>query len=76
VGVVLFEVLTGELPIVSPTVMGLFSKVMTEPARRPSEVVPGIPAGLDELITQLLAKSADDRVPSAAVLVERLQALA
>ncbi len=76
VGVVLFEILTGELPLSSPTVMGLFSKVLTEPARRVSELVPGVPAGLDELVAQLLAKQAADRVPSAAVLVERLQALA
>ena len=76
VGVVLFEILTGELPLSSPTVMGLFTKVLNEPARRPSELVAGVPPGVDELIVQLLAKQAADRVPSAAVLVERLQALA
>jgi len=76
VGVVLFEVLTGEMPINSPTVMGLFSKVMSEPPKRPGEVVEGIPPALDELVLQLLAKQAADRVPSAVVLVERLQALA
>jgi hypothetical protein len=35
-----------------------------------------VPPGLDELIGHLLAKRAEDRLPSAAVLVERLQALA
>jgi CheY-like chemotaxis protein/tRNA A-37 threonylcarbamoyl transferase component Bud32 len=75
-GVVLYEILTGELPINSPTVIGLFSKVLSEPPRRPGELVEGIPAALDELVLQLLAKQAADRVPSAAVLVERLQALA
>jgi CheY-like chemotaxis protein/tRNA A-37 threonylcarbamoyl transferase component Bud32 len=76
VGVVLFEILTGALPIDSPTVMGLFTRVLNEPARRPSEIVAGIPGAVDELIGQLLAKRAADRIPSAAVLVERLQALA
>ena len=76
VGVVLFEILTGEAPINAPTVMALFAKVLGEPPRRPSALVPGIPGGLDELIVQLLAKQPDDRVPSAASLVERLQALA
>ena len=75
-GVVLFETLTGQLPINSPTVMGLFTRVLNEPARRVSEIVPGIPAAVDELIGQLLAKQPGDRIPSAAVLVERLQALA
>jgi len=76
VGVVLFEILTGEMPINAPTVMGLFTKVLSEPPKRPGSVVEGVPPGLDELVLQLLAKRADDRVPSAAVLVERLQALA
>ena len=76
VGVVLFEILTGEMPINAPTVMGLFTKVLSEPPKRPGSVVDGVPPGLDELVLQLLAKRADDRVPSAAVLVERLQALA
>jgi len=76
VGVVLFEALTGEPPINAPTVMALFAKVLNEPPRRPSTLVAGIPAGLDELVLQLLAKEPGDRVPSAAVLVERLQALA
>jgi serine/threonine protein kinase len=76
VGVVLFEILTGEPPINAPSVMALFSKVLSEVPRRPSTLVAGIPAGLDELILQLLAKQPGDRVPSAAVLVERLEALA
>ncbi len=76
VGVVLFEILTGELPLHSPTVMGLFTKVLGEPPKRPGALVEGVPPALDELIVQLLAKQAADRVPSAAVLVERLQALA
>jgi len=76
VGVVLFEILTGEAPINAPSVMALFTKVLSEPPRRPSALVASIPAGLDELILQLLAKQPADRVPSAAVLVERLQALA
>ena len=76
VGVVLFEVLTGEPPLNAPSVMALFAKVLSEHPRRPSELVASVPPGLDELIGQLLAKEPADRVPSAAVLVERLQALA
>jgi serine/threonine-protein kinase len=75
-GMVLFEILTGEMPINSPTVMGLFNKVLSEPPRRPGALVEGVPPALDELVLQLLAKKVEDRVPSAAVLVERLQALA
>ena len=35
-----------------------------------------VPPALDELIMQLLAKRAEDRPASAAILLERLQALA
>ena len=76
VGVVLYELLTGELPLDAPTVMALFTKVLSEDPKRPGAVVDGVPAGLDELIMQLLAKRAEDRPASAAVLLERLQALA
>jgi hypothetical protein len=37
--------------------------------------VPDLPPAVDELVMQLLAKRPADRVPSAAGLVERLQAL-
>ncbi|HWZ27634.1 MAG TPA: protein kinase [Gemmatimonadales bacterium] len=75
-GVVLFELLTGRLPLDGATVMALFAKVLSEDPPRPSTVVAGVPPALDELIAQLLAKRPEDRVESAAILHERLQALA
>jgi CheY-like chemotaxis protein len=76
VGVVLYELLTGELPLNAPTVMALFTKVLSEDPKRPGAVLDGVPAGLDELIMQLLGKRAEDRPATAKVLFERLQALA
>ncbi len=76
VGVVLYELLTGTLPLDAPTVMALFAKVLSEDPARPRTVVADVPPGLDELIMQLLAKRAEDRPASAAILLERLQALA
>jgi len=76
VGVVLYELLTGTLPLDAPTVMALFAKVLSEDPARPRTVVEEVPPALDELIMQLLAKRAEDRPASAAILLERLQALA
>jgi len=76
VGVVLFELLTGRLPIDGATVMALFAKVLSEPAPRPGSLVAGVPPALDALVVQLLAKRPEDRVENAAVLLQRLQALA
>jgi CheY-like chemotaxis protein len=76
VGVVLFEALTGRLPLDGPNVMGLFAKVLAEEPPRLRSLAPEVPAPLDELVMQLLAKRPEDRVPSATILLERLQALA
>ena len=75
-GVVLYELLTGQLPLEAPTVMALFSKVLADEPARPRTIVADVPPALEELVMQLLAKRAEDRVPSAAVLLERFQALA
>jgi len=75
-GVVLFELLTGRLPLEGGTVMALFAKVLSEEAPRPSTLVTGVPPALDELVAQLLSKRPEDRVESATVMLERLQALA
>ncbi|HWO89950.1 MAG TPA: response regulator, partial [Gemmatimonadales bacterium] len=74
VGAVLYECLTGRIPLEAPTVMALFAKVLSEEPVRPSKLVEGIPPALDELVMLLLAKRPEDRVPSAAALAERLQA--
>jgi len=74
-GVVLYELLTGQLPCDAPTVMALFARVLGETPPRPATLQPAIPPALDELIMQLLAKRAADRVAGAGALLERLQAL-
>jgi serine/threonine protein kinase len=76
VGAVLFELLTGRLPLEGPTVMALFAKVLSEDPPRPGSLAGGVPPALDDLVLRLLAKRPEDRVPSAAVLLEQLQALA
>jgi len=75
-GAVLYELLAGRLPLDGPTVMGLFAKVLAEEPPRLSSLVPDLPPAMDELVMQLLAKRPEDRIPSATVLLERLQALA
>lgn len=75
-GVVLFEALAGQLPLDAPTVMALFAKVLSEDPPRLGSLVDGVPRALDELVTQLLAKRPEDRIATAGVLLDRLQALA
>jgi eukaryotic-like serine/threonine-protein kinase len=72
-GVVLYEMLTGELPYRADDPIATAIKHLEEPPRRPKELNPAVPEGLDALTVRLLAKNPEDRYPSAAELAEDLQ---
>lgn len=60
-GVVFYEMLTGELPFNAPDVATFFVKHMNEPARSLQELNPRVPKALDELVRKLLEKDPKDR---------------
>jgi serine/threonine-protein kinase len=64
-GVILFEMLTGQLPFKSNTPMGYLGKHIVEPPPRPSSVHAGVPPALEELVLRLLEKKPEDRFASA-----------
>lgn len=70
-GVILFEMLTGELPFRSDTPMGFLGKHIVEPPPRPSAVRPdlGIPPVLESIALRLLEKSPDARYQTAAEVI-------
>jgi CheY-like chemotaxis protein/tRNA A-37 threonylcarbamoyl transferase component Bud32 len=74
-GAVVYECLTGRPPLQGSGLTDLFAKVLGEMPAPPSSLAGDIPPALDELVLELLAKRPEDRVPSAAALLERLQAL-
>ena len=67
-GVMLFEMVTGQLPFRGDSVVELLSAHLSQVAPRASSVVSSIPEAVDDLIAQMLEKSADDRPPSADVV--------
>ncbi|MCC6187443.1 MAG: serine/threonine protein kinase, partial [Anaerolineales bacterium] len=67
-GVILFHTLTGQLPFEADTPMGVAFKHITEPPPRLREARPDLPAALDSVIAQALAKDPADRFPNAASL--------
>lgn len=75
-GVVLYEMLTGELPFVADTPVAVALKHLHEPPPSPKRRVPSLPAELDELVRRLLAKEPAQRPPGAKALVEALEAIA
>ncbi|MCA1728901.1 MAG: protein kinase [Actinobacteria bacterium] len=72
-GVVLYEMLTGELPYSAEDQVALATKHVNEPPRSPSEANPKVPEVLDALTLRLLAKDPSDRYGSAAELLEDLR---
>ncbi len=74
-GVVLYECLTGRLPFEASSVVSLVAKLLSQEAQPPAVVNPEVPPALSALVLQLLAKKPEERVQTAAELVERLAPL-
>lgn len=67
-GVVLFHLLTGELPYVADTPMGTALAHITEPVPDIREIRPDLPPAWGRVISTILAKDPAGRYPSAAAL--------
>ena len=72
-GVVLYEMLTGELPYDSESPISLAMKHVNEPPRSPREANLEVPEPLDAVTLKLLAKNPEDRYASATELAEDLE---
>lgn len=67
-GVMAFELLTGQPPFAGPGLPGLLNQHAFEPPPRPSEVCPSLSPAFDAPLLQALAKAPADRTASADVL--------
>src|SRR5919202_1312834 len=72
-GVVLYEMLTGELPHDAETPIGIAMKHVSGHLRPPKEVNPNIPEGANALTVRLLAKDSAERYTDADALIEDLE---
>jgi eukaryotic-like serine/threonine-protein kinase len=75
-GAVLYECLTGRVPITADSPIVLISKVLEEKPVAPNSLQPDIPAALSDLIMWALAKDREQRPRSAAEMHQRLDAIA
>jgi serine/threonine-protein kinase len=75
VGVVLFEMLTGERPFAAEDTAGILDKHRNEPPPHLHEVAKGreFPDGLDRIIQRALEKKPEDRWPSAVAMADALE---
>ncbi|MGF1472531.1 MAG: Stk1 family PASTA domain-containing Ser/Thr kinase [Rubrobacteraceae bacterium] len=72
-GVVLYEMLTGELPYDAETPIGIAMKHVNGELRPPIELDPSIPAGINAVVMRLLARNPEERYPDAATLIRDLE---
>lgn len=72
-GVVLYEMLTGELPYSADNPVAVSMKHVNEPLRPPKELNPEIPDGMNAVVTKLLSKQPGDRYESASELAGDLR---
>lgn len=72
-GVVLYEMLTGELPYEAETPVGVIMKHVSGLTRTAREENPLVPEELDDLVSRLLTKDPEDRPPDAATLAQELE---
>jgi serine/threonine protein kinase len=75
-GVVLYEMTTGERPFTGPTVVSILHKIQTHNPPPPHQTDPSIPAAWSALVMRLLAKKADERPATASAVVEAISGLA
>jgi len=73
-GVVLFQLMAGQLPF-SGADNVLMQKIMNEPHPRLSSIRQGLPASLELILDRALAKSVDDRYPTAEEMAADLTAV-
>jgi eukaryotic-like serine/threonine-protein kinase len=72
-GVVLYEMLTGELPYDADTPLGIAMKHVNGHLRQPKELNPAVPEGINAITLRLLAKNPEDRYASDSELIEDLE---
>ena len=75
-GVMLYELTTGQLPFTSDDPLIVISQHLHSPAVPPSTLRPDLPQALDRIILRLLAKAPDDRFASAREVGAALAAVA
>jgi serine/threonine-protein kinase len=71
-GIVGYQMLSGDLPFVASNTPGMFVKHLTEQPRPIGDRVQGLPPDLGAIIMRCLAKEPSERFPTATALVDAL----
>lgn len=72
-GVLLFQMVTGQLPFEADTALGIVMKHVNEPVPYPKDLNPDLPYDLQEIILKALAKDPTERYQTARDMVQALR---
>ncbi len=75
VGVLMYELSSGELPFTGETPVAVAYKHVNDTPRHPREIKPEMPQGLDQIIMRAMEKSPDMRYQSAKQMLAHIMAL-
>lgn len=75
-GVLLYEMLTGQLPFTGDTPIAIALQHVQEPIRPPRELNPDIPPELNQIVMKALAKDLSERYQTAREMIQDLQQVA
>ena len=75
-GIIMFQMLTGQLPYDAETPLAIILKHLNTPTPIARDINPNIPEELDRIVHKIISKEAQDRYQSAAALIEDLDRFA
>lgn len=74
VGVMFYEMLTGQKPFDTDNPISIAVMHMQNVARRPRDINPNIPSGLEEIIMHAMEKDAEERYQTATDMIQDIEA--
>ncbi|MBK7914767.1 MAG: protein kinase [Chloroflexi bacterium] len=74
-GVLLFQMTTGQLPYSADTPLAVIMQHVNTPIPEPAQFNPNVPPELQDVIIHALAKNPDDRYPTAKTMADDLRAI-
>ena len=73
IGVILYEVMSGQVPYVAESVGALAIRMMSGPPRPLAELRPDLPTGLADVVMRSIARERDERYPTMQALIDAVR---
>jgi serine/threonine-protein kinase len=72
-GTIAYTLLTSQAPFAAPSVPAILARVAHRSAPPPSELVPGLPREIDDVLARAMAKAPEDRYPTGQMMAEDVE---